>query len=271
MSVITTASYLTAISNGTRKPLNHPRIAYATVTEGNTPTVSSTRSGFFAGALSNLLTHESWSPSAPIATVEYTFTSQSIGYVSIPVHDLGTNSVTVTVKYSTGGSYTTIGSFSPSDDTAILYLFAEVTATNLLLEFSYGGSDPIISVITAGQVLEMERALYGGHTPITLARSVINRPQMSESGQWIGSSRIRQGFESSASFRNLKADWYRANFDAFVAHAMRGKPFVFAWNPDEWPGEVAYCWASGAIKPDNMGVRDLMQVSFSMMGYAAND
>lgn len=273
MAVIIAQNLVTVAGSGDVPALNHPRIGYQTVTDGNTPTVSGTASGFFAGTLSNQLTREFWKPDASPATVEYDFSDQTIDYVAIGAHSLGTTQTTVKIEYSTdsGSTYTEITEFIPADDNAIMSLFDEVdNVNNVKLTFTYSGNAPVISVIYIGQVLSMQRAIYGGHSPITLSRNVINRPQVSESGQWIGASNQRRAFRSSAAFRNLTAQWYRDNFDDFVYHASKTLPFFFAWNPDEWPAEVAFCWCNDNIAPSNMGIRDLMEVSFSLEGYGVD-
>ena len=115
--------------------------------------------------------------------------------------------------------------------------------------------------------LAMQRAIYAGHSPITLSRKTVKRPTKSEFGQWLGSSTIRHGLKTSFEWKNLKAAWYREYFDPFVKSA-RTKPFFIAWRPSKFPNEIAYAWTSNDIKPSNMGILDYMDVSMSVEGYA---
>lgn len=273
MAIILTNNLVLAAQLGSAVALNHARIGYASATIGNTPTVSGTASGFFAGALSNRLTHEFWKPDASPATAEYTITAQSIDYIGIAAHSLGTTQTTVKVEYSddAGSTYTEISEFIPGDDNAIMVLFDQVdNVDRVKFTFTYSGDAPIVGVIYAGLALAMQRPFYGGHSPITLSRETVNRPQMSESGQWIGASVIRRAFSSSAAWKHLTASWYRANFDPFAFHVSKTLPFFFAWNPSEWSDEVAYCWSNTQIKPTNMGIRDLMEVSINLEGYGVD-
>ncbi len=270
MSLVITQNYILNVASGLALPLNQARIGYASATIGNTPTVSSTASGFFAGALSNRLTHEFWKPTASPATVEYSFSNQTIDYLGIAAHSLGTTGTTVKLEYTkdNGTTWFEIEEFTPTTDNAVMVLFETVlNANGFRLTFTYSGDAPTIGVLYVGQSLVMQRPIYGGHTPITLARETINRPQVSESGQWIGASVIRRAFSSSAAWKHLTASWYRTNFDPFAFHVSKALPFFFAWNPDEWPNEVAYCWSNTQIKPVNMGIRDLMEVSLNLEGY----
>jgi len=65
----------------------------------------------------------------------------------------------------------------------------------------------------------------------------------------------------------LDAQWYRDNFDPFVV-AARAAPFFFAWRNHEFPREVGFCWTTDDIRPQNMGVRNLMAVEFNMEGFS---
>lgn len=260
------------------------RIGYDNVLRGITPTVSSTENGFFAGALRNSLTNELWKPESGAslpATIEWALSNVSMDYIGIAAHNFGTNSASIKITYSTdgGSNYTAIcegggtsclTTVSPTDDSAIMILFDTLTGvTNLKFSLSWSGDDPAVGVIYAGTALVMQRPIYGGHSPITLSRRVSRRPQAAEAGQWLGRSIIRRGFESSISWSNLEAAWYRANFDPFVKSAER-YPFFLAWKPEDFPDEVALCWCNDDIKPGNSGIRDLMDVSLGLQGYGVD-
>jgi hypothetical protein len=145
-----------------------------------------------------------------------------------------------------------------------MFLFEQVFASKFRVQL-YGATAPQIGVIFIGKTLDMQRAIYGGHSPITLSRDTINRPSMSERGQWLGTSIIRTGFSTSFAWEHLTADWYREFFDPFVEHA-RSKPYFIAWRPSTFPAEVGYVHSSGDIKPANMGIRDFMSVTVNTEG-----
>lgn len=252
---------------------NHARICYQTYTRGVIPTASSTASGFFASAMSNALTYEFWSPSASPATLTYDLgSSKSMDYFALGAHTFGSTGATVTIEVSLDDvSYSEITTTSPADDQAILVLLDEQISTRYVrLSVSYTGAAPKIAVMYCGLALKIQRGIYGGHSPVTLSRDTDLYPQASVSGQWIGRSIVSQGFKSSASWKNLTAAWYRANFDPFVVSARR-YPFFFAWRPYDLPLEVALCWTTGDITPSNMGIRDLMEVGINFQGYGVDN
>jgi hypothetical protein len=253
-------------------PLNHPRVCYQTWTRGITPTVSSTASGFYAGALANSLTNEYWSPSSSVATIQYDFgQSRSIDYVAVGAHTLGTTASTVVVAYSIDDiTYTDLPDFIAADNSAVVILFEAVDARYVRITITYAAAAPVVSVVYAGLSLAMQRAIYGGHSPVTLSRDTTAYSQVSASGQWLGRSTVRRGLKTSASFRHLTAAWCRSYLDPF-AKSARNYPYFFGWNPSQFPAEVALCWSNSDITPTNMGIRDLMEVSFDINGFGATE
>jgi hypothetical protein len=252
-------------------PLNHPRVCYQTWTRGVSPVVSTTATGFYSGALSNSLTYERWQPSASPATVTYDFgETKMMDYLAIGSHSLGSTGTAVLIEYSDDDTtYSPLPDFVPGDNRAIIVFFAEIEARYLRLTLTYAGTAPTIAVIYAGVAMAMQRAMYGGHSPITMSRNTSTYPQTSTSGQWIGRSIVNNGLKSSASFQNLTAVWVRAYLDPF-AYSARRYPYFFAWNPLQFRQEAALCWTNNDIIPTNMGKRDLMEVSFDLNGYGAD-
>jgi len=132
-----------------------------------------------------------------------------------------------------------------------------------------GDTVPTIGVIFIGRTLEMQRAIYGGHSPITLSRVTKRTPVNSESGNNLGLSVVRRGVSTSFSWNNLTAQWYRNNFDPFVRYATQSAgTFFIAWRPSKYPNEVGYCWVdANDITPSNNGTRNLMDVTMPVKGH----
>lgn len=267
MSVVISPSL---VSNEYEFPLNHARIGYQDFVKTSTVTASTESAIFPADAVQRETTYERWQPTALPATLTIdsgTSPSGTASYLGIGAHTLGDNGNTVLLEYSHDATtWTTVDSVEPADNTALMMLFAEVQARYWRITIS-GGTAPTVGVVYLGQVLEMQRSIYGGHTPITLGRQTTIRPSVSEKGQWLGRSIVRNALATGYSFRHLTASWYRANFDPF-AKAARSRPFFIAWRPETYPSEVAYGWTNDDITPSNMGVRDYMEVSFNVVGHA---
>lgn len=272
--------------------LKYPRFCYETITRGATITASGTASGFFAQALANSLTREFWKADSLPGTVTVTNGAGApMNYCGIAAHTLGTDSATVTLQYSDDDStYVDVDSVSPSDDNPILFLFPMNNAVYWRLSIT-GTDAPSIGVWYIGKTLVAERGVYQGYDPIELSRKTILRPQMSESGQWIGRSKTRQSYSSPIAIDNLSSVWYRRYFEPFVQDIIEN-PYFFAWRPvpnltspslimdfaeqeyacqSAFTGEtdgVGYVQTNEDIKPSNSGPRDLMSVTIPMEGLA---
>lgn len=273
MPVIITSSMVIqtpAQSGGTGElppfPLSHARIGYQTICTRDNVIASSQAAGFPAEDAVNVFTNEFWQP----ATLPATWTCDAgtgvdTDYIGIAAHTLGSTACSVTIEYSTDNTtWTHLNSFLPKDNRPVMLLYPTITAR--WWRFTLVGSTiPRIGVIYIGQSLQMQRAIYGGHAPLTLNRSTTIYNQMSEAGQFTARSITRQGNGTSFAWKYLRAAWYREFFDPFVLAARR-TPFFIAWRPDKFPDEVGYVWTSSDINPSNMGVKDYMEVSMSVSG-----
>jgi hypothetical protein len=256
------------VVNSMATPLTHARIGYDNIVPSATVTATSAETIWPVDSVQRENTFERWQPTSGNGSITIdNGTAKSADYIGIAAHTLGASSSMVTVEHSSdNSSWTTIETVSPADSSAIMVIFAEVTDRYFRVSVA-GSTAPQIGVIYLGMALAMERAIYSGHTPVTLGRMTEKRPTKSESGQFLGMSTIRKGLQTNFSWNNLKADWYREYFDPFAKHA-RTKPFFIAWRPSKFPREIGYCWSTNDITPSNMGVLDYMDVSMSVEGYA---
>lgn len=245
------------------------RIGYRSILTAANLSGTAGTTGFPLAAIVNPATYERYTPSAMPATINCDAgAAVAVDYVAIAAHNLGTKAATVYLESSTDNvAWTTRLTMTPTDDTTIIGLIASVSARYWRLRIT-GATAPTIGVVYLGQVLTMPRNIYGGHTPITLARVTAVRPTLSESGQWLGATQERKGFKTSFAWKNLTAAWYRANFDPFVATNPRARPFFIAWRPKTFPAETAYCWATDDIAPSNTGTKDFMEVGMSVEAFS---
>ena len=250
-------------------PLSHSRIGHKTYTRTGNASASSEQVDFPADAPLNELTYEFWRPTALPATWTLDAGSSVAGnFIGIAAHTLGTSGNTVTIQGSNDNTtYTNIDSYSATDNSPIMFLFADVSYRYWRLTIS-DGAIPSIGVVFVGTVLEMLRPCYGGLTPISLSRDSVIRPNRSEGGQWLGRSVIRSGSSMRVGYANLDNSWVRTTFKEFIEDAVI-YPFFFAWRPDNYPEDVGYVWVADDIKPSNMGRNSLMQVGFDMTGLSS--
>ena len=256
------------VVNSLSVPLTHARIGYDNFVPAATVTSMSAEAIWPADSVQRENTFERWQPTSGESRITFdNGTAKPADYIGIAAHTLGSSASTITVQYFDPSSgWITIETVSPSDNSALMVIFAEVTARYFRVSVA-GPTAPQIGVIYLGVALAMQRAIYAGHTPITLGRRTVKRPTKSQDGQFLGSSTIRNGLQTGFAWKHLKAQWYRDNFDPFVKSA-RNKPFFIAWRPSKFPGEIGYCWSTNDITPSNMGVLDYMDVSMSVEGYA---
>lgn len=242
--------------------LNHARIGYQNLTYGLTPTASTSAAGHPATAATYPTTFEYWTPTALPATWSVDLGSaQAVDYLGM-VGDM--NGCTISLESSTDNStWTTQETRTSLTDRINLFLIAPITARYWRLSISV--AFPLLAVVYLGQALAMQRKIYQGHTPLTLARETELSNNMSEGGQYLGRSIIRKGASTKGEWQHLKADWYRANFDPFVK-AARTAPFFIGWRPEQYPAELGFVWTGGDIAPSITGPRDFMSVGMSFQG-----
>jgi hypothetical protein len=244
------------------QPLTHARIGYQTFLTRFNVTGTASLAGFPIENIANPATYERYRPSATTAVINVDAESaREADYVAIQ-----SNGVTgILVEYSTDNStFIEVGEAITSNDTS-MFLFPATIARYWRITLT--GDNMQIVKVNIGKALAMQRAIYGGHAPITLNRVTSVRPNLSEGGQFLGSTAKRQGLTTSFEWSNLTPDWYRANFDPFAAYLPQANPFFIAWRPSSYPNEIAYCLAKADPQPSNTGTRDLMQVSLSVEGF----
>lgn len=248
---------------------DYARIGYASIITAGNLSGTAGITGYPLAAVVNPATYERYTPVSMPATIQADAgAAVACDYVGIAAHNLGTLGCTVYVESSDDRlTWTERLSLTPADDTTIMGLFDSASARYWRVRVT-GTTAPTIGVVYLGSMLTMQRTIYGGHTPLNLARVTAVRPSLSETGQWLGATQERKGFATSFAWKNLTAAWYRANFDPFVAINPRVKPFFIAWRPYSFPTEVGYCWATDDIKPSNMGMRDFMEVSMNVEGFS---
>jgi hypothetical protein len=274
MSIIFTQNFVLGAA-ATATPLTHARIGHQTWTRDlavTAVTVSSETADGPGDAPLRPDTYEFWEAQSLPATWQVDLgAARDVDYVGIAGHTIGTKGASVVVEWSTDAANWTefATGTAPATDAPILFLGESVFARHWRLTVDgvdSPGDPPQIAVVYIGEVLAMQRMIYGGHAPLPLARDTVLKRALSRGGRFLGQNIRRMGVTGDAAFQNLEPDWVREHFDPFVK-AARQYPFFFAWRPAIFPREVAYAWATQDIAPANMGRgAGLMQVSWAMRG-----
>ena len=255
--------------------LNGPIIGWQTLTQFGGIVASSEDDDHLAVNLSNPATHLYWlSLTTATQTIEFSLTELSpVDYVGIARHNLSSVGAQVSLQYQTGEGEAWLDLTSefilPSDDPVIIR-FPERDASKVRITLTGSSSPPQIAVTYVGKLLQLQRNIYVGHTPINMGRRVSVTNGRSESGNFLGRVVTNLRKSTSISLSNLTPKWYRARMEPFVQSAVEN-PFFFAWRPDGYPREVGYVWTTDDVIPVNQLPNGMMSVDLNITGIAGDD
>lgn len=231
---------------GITYPLEHMRIGWQRY--GGTVTASSAAAGFPAGDALTDLTYTGWKPTGATGSWTLTFDSpQEVSYVGIGAHTIGTSRAGVGVSFPDGsGGWPPIpGLFTrPEDNAALMFLFAPVTVSAIRVYVSDPGGAvaPRIGHIRAGPVMEWPRPCVYTGTPISDAREITYRDNISDAGEWQGREVISKGIPFTLQVNHLSEDWIASDYAPFRKYCdTGGQTFFVAPRPtSRYLDDVAY-------------------------------
>lgn len=217
-------------------------------------------------------TYERYEPAAGAITTKFQLTTLALmDYIAIGAHNIGTQDggtdVTFKVATTIGGALTTLETVSVSDNGAIMISFNSQYVAEIAIVTNAVTTGMEIGVIYAGEALQMQQPIYGGHAPIDLSSETKYQSTMSDSGQFLGRNIVRQGLQTSFQWQHLEDDWIRTTFKPFIQSA-KTTPFFIKWRPDLYES-AAFGYTTNDIKPSNMGGGSrLMAAGFSMRAHS---
>jgi len=254
---------------GIAEPIDQPRICFDTHTA--TPTATSTATGANVAWLVDGETWSVWEGGGTSQTVTLTFSSAATSYAAIAAHNLG--STGATVSCAAGG--VTVGSISPDDDGAIVFLFGSTTVTTVAFTISGGSAAPQIAVAQAGEVLEMPQLSVFTGLPISESKQVRYRHQQSIRGDVLGRAVEGADLRFDLTVQNLPETFRAAagavTWKGFINHVDNTGPFFIAAKPSSYPDDVAYARAMERprFNRERANLNNSGAVTFQCMGYAA--
>jgi hypothetical protein len=217
--------------------------------DGATVTASSEVAGFpFENAFDwNPSTY--WLASAGTSYLNLTLTiSKYADSFCLYSQTLWSNGGTIQLQYSLDGGSTWLDAFSPvapSDNVPIFLTFDPISADKWRVKVVSSPAS-YIGVVCFGSRMVFERGFFVGFAPPQDARMDEITNNVSMNGTFVGRSLLAKGIKDSLSTDMLSQQWVRSVWRPFVDHA-RLMPFFLQWNKDQWPYEVAFCWADGNI------------------------
>lgn len=189
-----------------------------------------------------------------------------VDYIAIGRHNFYTGGYTYTVQASADGvswdNVTSPNSVGTND--AIIHYFNVRNNPYFRIKITRTGTDipaPIIGHVKLGVALVLQRRIYVGHRPATLAKNVKKTIYGSESGQYLGQIVHRSYYTSEINQENNSPLFVRTKIVPFINHVnghtvtanTSPATFFFAWRPSDYPSEVIYGWTSDNIQPENKG------------------
>jgi hypothetical protein len=263
---------------GNAQPIDQPRICFDKHTA--TAAASGTASGYDPALVTDGETWSLWRASTFTSTLTITFASnQSTNYAALGAHNLGSGSSDVQLQTSTDGSTfvnaTGISSHSPTDDSAIVWLFETASLRAIRFSFSGGFLPPTIGVAQAGEVLEMPQLSVFTGLPISESKQVRYRHQQSITGDVLGRAVEGADLRFDMTVQNLPETFRAAAGDitwkGFINHVDNTGPFFIAAKPESYPDDVAYARATERprFNRERPNLNNSGAVTFQCMGYAA--
>lgn len=144
-------------------------------------------------------------------------------------------------------TYTEIETVTPTDNSPIMFLFEPITSIRWGITVSRAVL-PEIAVVRIASALQMESRIHQGFRPFQTNRQTTIRGNVSESGEFIGRSRIRHALSGSFTWSTLTPAWVAANLDGpqGLIQSAEIEPFFIAWRPATY-SDCYYCWTTGQV------------------------
>jgi hypothetical protein len=253
--------------------LDNGVIGYDNIVTTSNLTSTTEDSDFPVVNLANHSTSLKWRGTSVVADeyITVTVSGQTIDYVGIGRHNFATGAISVSLEGRTVSDHQyieLIEPFTPTSDGPLIMQFApRADITSLRVRLQPGTIEPEAAVFYVGELLTLQRRLYVGHAPMTMARETNSVAALSESGEFLGRFVLGQYSESEIALNNLTPDWVRDSLDPFLEHALEF-PFFFAWRPDTYPNETALAWfpPGSSPKPENSRSNGMMAITMPIMG-----
>jgi len=243
------AVYIGTGYTGTVEPLDTLRLCWHT--HAGVAGASSTAAGTAAVNVLDGETWSYWTAGENVAQINVIFpASREVDYVGIAAHTLATvgASVRLAFQLTEGATFTQAADLplrTPTDDRAILWLFAPRTVWGVQLQISGASAPATVAVMQAGFAMEFPRKSAFIGLPISESEQIRYRQLKSIRGDVIG--RAVEGAELAfdLAINNLPEDFRRSSdWHGFKAHMTNSGAFFVAPKPLQYPDDVAYARVS---------------------------
>lgn len=252
-------------------------IGYNNLLDTGTVTASTEATGFEKENAYDNNTYDYWKPTAVPAYLNVDMgVDTACDYLFIAAHDMGDTGGTIQLQYADDASYatnltdvftTTDSRITEASDTRITEA-GDFRITESGISFS--SNKPIFKTFTSvskrywrikldgvisslgfvkfGVRLDLPAGMRPGFDLITESRNHKLVNQISEGGEFLNRSVIREGGKGKITLTLLTPAWIRSNWES-LADAIELAPFAFQWDNTNYPGEAALCWTRNMPTP----------------------
>ncbi|MCP4499352.1 MAG: hypothetical protein GY822_05220, partial [Deltaproteobacteria bacterium] len=148
-------------------------------------------------------TYQRWYPTATTVTAKFQLSELTdVDFIGIAGHNLTGVTVLVQTAISVGGALTDLESITPVDNRAIMINFDTINIREIALTMTLSTSNEI-AVVSCGKALQMPRSIYGGHSPMALSQDTTFHNSISDGGNILGRTIIRQGLDGQLKWQFL--------------------------------------------------------------------
>lgn len=206
--------------------------------DGTVTATSETDGGEVENALEDS-TWDFWVPQFNNADISVSFSSpKTVNALGIASHDLGTIGADIRVTDTS----TIQGQVSPTDDSTILLLFDEFTATDMDIRIRNATNVASIGNIMLGYVTVFENGIVPSYTPLWMSENIELLENMSLSGQFFQNRVVKKSATTNVNLNILERSTVEGTeFQNFREHYNNGKSFYFAAGPSVFENDVSYC------------------------------
>lgn len=252
------------VSEVTDFPANHARIGLQNVLK-NAVINASYSDPFFPENAFDDTTYTMWKPSLPTDVIyeAQLDAGYEIDYFGLAAHNLGTFNGNVKLDYWDGADWQELVPQTNIDDNEpVMVLFSKKFVSRIKFTFN-ADFNFSLGVVYVGKAFSFERPFFKGHRPLKLNRTTSIEQKITEKGLDVGRYIIKKGATTNIAVNNQSPAFIRNKFLPLMLDA-RTRGFFFAWRPDTYPNDIAFCWTRENIAPKNNGKKEMMNVAFTV-------
>lgn len=194
-----------------------------------------------------------------------------VDYVGIAGHNFYTTQTPVTIEGATAlvlgvpDWAELVAEVIPGKDGPLLFRFPAEAYIGIRIKLGEGSAAPRATVLYVGKLLALPRRIYVDHKPMPFNLKSNTANGVSDMGHFLGRLVLSEMMVGSVAQKNVTPQFYRSEIEPWRKSGVT-RPFFFAWRPDSYPDEVAYCWGTSDMVVSNQRNNGMVEFSFALQG-----